>query len=472
MATAGTFDVIVGNPPWVRWSRLPELYRERVKPTCERYAIFSDTPHHGGNELDISGLITYTVADKWLKEAGQLLFVITQTHFQSPSSQGFRAFTIDDTFKLVPASVDDLKGLKPFAEAANKTAIFSAFKRRQAPHYPIPYALWQAAPGHTRRIPETLSKSEVLARVVIEHQEANPVSGAGSPWSILPVGQFATVQKLIGSRGWVQGHKGITTDRNGIYFVQIVATNAAKRLVQIQTRPESGKTALGVAQRYWVEPDLLYPLLKGAGDIAPCRFTPVTELYAFVPNRGISKQAYADAEAWIRSSLPRSYDYFKSFRTELEQRSTFRGRMPQAPFYAIYNVGDYTFAPWKVVWAEQPGSQAFPAVVIGCGTVPLIGERVVVPDHKIFFVAFEQPEAAYFLCGLLNCERLRLFIHSHHVAIQIGNIFKHIQVPAFASNNPDHGRLVTWVRAAHAQTDSAQRAALLAQISDLGDRLL
>lgn len=63
-ATAGQFDAVVGNPPWVRWSNLPEAYRNRAKPTCEKYAIFSDTKFHGGNELDISAIITYTTADK------------------------------------------------------------------------------------------------------------------------------------------------------------------------------------------------------------------------------------------------------------------------------------------------------------------------------------------------------------------------------------------------------------------------
>lgn len=42
-ATAGTFDVVVGNPPWVRWSRLPQTYRDRVKDTCEQYDIFAKT---------------------------------------------------------------------------------------------------------------------------------------------------------------------------------------------------------------------------------------------------------------------------------------------------------------------------------------------------------------------------------------------------------------------------------------------
>ena len=77
-ATAGEFDLVIGNPPWVRWSKLPEAYRVGVKPTCENYDIFSDTPFHGGNELDISAMITYTTADKWLKLSGRTAFVITQ----------------------------------------------------------------------------------------------------------------------------------------------------------------------------------------------------------------------------------------------------------------------------------------------------------------------------------------------------------------------------------------------------------
>jgi hypothetical protein len=141
-ATAGEFDLIVGNPPWVRWSKLPDTYRERAKPTCEQYDIFSETPHHGGNELDISGMITYTTADKWLKKNGSLVFVITQTHFQTPSSQGFRRFRINASYRLVPVSVDDLKALKPFPGVANKTSVAVFRKSTTAPKYPVPYRVW------------------------------------------------------------------------------------------------------------------------------------------------------------------------------------------------------------------------------------------------------------------------------------------------------------------------------------------
>ena len=184
-ATAGTFDLIIGNPPWVRWSKLPEAYRERAKPTCEQYDIFSDTPHHGGNELDISAMITYTTADKWLKHEGTLAFVITQTHFQSPSSQGFRRFRIDNENYLRPIIVDDLSNLKPFPEAANKTSIVVWQKTDVRPEYPVRYRRWTAKKGHSRSINTDCDLREVFEQVALTELEASPVDADGSPWAIL-----------------------------------------------------------------------------------------------------------------------------------------------------------------------------------------------------------------------------------------------------------------------------------------------
>ena len=469
-ATAGKFDVIIGNPPWVRWSKLPELYRGRVMPTCRDYDIFSSTPHHGGNELDISAMIAYTVSDKWLKEEGRLAFLVTQTLFQSPSSEGFRRFRIKDGYKLIPESVDDLKSLKPFADAANKTAIFVASKSRsREPSYPIPYYVWHAVPGAKKVIPASLDKATVLSGVIIDQQEANPVAGEGSPWAVLPVGMFASMACLTGKSEWVQGRKGVTVDLNGIYFVSVTRINEDGSLVQIETRPEAGKTDIGPKQRYWIEPDLLYPLLKGASDFSACYVSPKEDLYALVPNRGITKEEYDAAEAQIDADMPLLGRYFASFSDLLVRRSTYRGRMPNAPYYAVYNVGSYTFAPWKVIWAEQ---KDFCAAVVSTASVPGANERVVVPDHKLFFVDFATAEPAYFLCGMLNTAKVRQFIESHVIKTQIGNVFKHLSVPRFDVQNPQHRELATLVRQAHTEHDRSKRQVLLARISDLGCSLL
>jgi len=461
-ANAGIFDVIVGNPPWIRWSRLPDEYRERAKPTCEQYNIFSETPHHGGNELDISGMITYTTADKWLGPKGRLCFVLTQTHFQSPSSQGFRRFRIDSKRYLVPLAVDDMKALKPFPEAANKTSVAVFRKQATPPEYPVPYRVWAPAKGFPRGIPPSASLVDVLGKVSRQTMEATPVGLDGSPWAILPPGRFAAVASIAGQSDWAQGRKGITTDLNGVFFVQITASNESTRLVRVETRPDAGKTDIGPPRTYWVEPEILFPLLKGASDFDTCFINPTHGLFAFVPNEGISQKAYEESARRMNERLPKTRSYFRAYENTLRKRSTLVKRMPNAPSYAVYNVGSYTFSPYKVIWAEQSGS--FKAAVATSGQVPMMGTRPYVPDHKIFFVEFDEPDPAYFLCGLLSSPLVQEFVESHTISIQVANIFKHMNLPAFDPSQRKHLQLAQAVRAAHLEPERKGRTERIKKI--------
>lgn len=470
-ATAGKFDVIVGNPPWVRWSRLPEAYRERVKPTCEEYDIFSKTKHHGGNELDISAMITYTTADKWLKLGGRLAFVITQAVFQNPSSSGFRNFRINTSRNLVPLSVDDLKALKPFPDAANKTAVVLFKKSAKLASYPVSYTVWDAK-VKMRTIPPAHDLTQVLARVNRTKLEANPVAGDGSPWAILPVGRFKQLLPMSKPTNtpWVEGRKGITADLNGVYFVPVLAQNS-QGLVQIKSRPEAGKKDIGITRTEWIEPNWLYPLIKGAADFEACYFKPVNPLFAIVPNTGIRQADYQSTKAEF-NTLPKTKRYFAHYKSLLENRSTYKGRMKAngAPHYAIYNVGDFTFKPWKVIWAEMSGR--FSAAVAGAASVPVAGMRPYVPDHKIFFVAFDDKASAHYLCGLLNSTVVAEYVESHNVAIQVGDIFKHMRLPAYNAMNAAHKNLAHLVEFAHMESNAKKRAPLVAAIRKAADDLM
>lgn len=471
-ATAGEFDVVVGNPPWVRWSKLPELYRNRVTPTCRRYDIFSHTPFYGGNELDISGLITYTASDKWLRRGGQLIFLLTQTHFQSASSEGFRRFCIDGQNYLSPIEVDDLKALKPFPDAANKTVIFVAKKEQNKPIFPIDYIVWDSIQGKSRAIPEHSTKQDVLNRTIRIFNEANPVQGGSSPWAILPPGEFDTCRKLVGRCTWTEGRKGITCDLNGIYFVRVVNISHDGSLVQIETRPEAGRTNIGPKRRFWVEPTLLYPVIKGASDLKTCCFAPKHELYAIVPNKGITSAWLSQAKNEVEENNHRLLDYFRAFEQQLRNRSTYRTRMPSAPYYAIYNVGEYTFAPWKVVWPEQPGNNGLPVAVVNTRTLQGVEEKAVIPDHKIYFAEFDEPIKAFYLCGLLSCSHVQKFITSFNIMIQVGDIFKHMRLPEFDSTNIQHTHLAELTQIAHNTTDNVLKQNLLIHISEIGNSII
>jgi hypothetical protein len=478
-ATAGHFDCIVGNPPWVRWSKLPDAYRERVKPTCERYGIFSKNKRHGGNELDISAMITYTSADKWLKVNGRLAFVITGTVFKNPSSAGFRHFRLDPsnpkTLHLTPVGVDDMKALKPFDDASNHTVVVVFNKTAKPCNYPVPYRLWDSAPGSTKAIPVAMNLADVIKRVAITTKEAAPVDGVGSPWAVLAKGRYNLLQAFSGKCEWVAGRKGITADLNGVFFVPIVQSSG--KLVQVRSRPDAGKKAIGTAKTAWVEADLLYPLVKGAGDFEACYMrlcNPLhTEeiLYTFVPNRGIGSTDYtASKMAMNGAGLAKTKAWFSGFKKLLNERSTYRRQMKGAPNYAVYNVGDYTFQPWKVVWPEM--SSSFYAAVAGSAMVPVAGKRPYVPDHKVYFAGFDKKKPAYFLCGLLNTPIVREWVESHIVSIQVGDVFKHMRLPEYDAANKYHEALAALVEKAHNEHDETKRAALVRKVESGGEKIL
>lgn len=478
-ATAGTFDYIVGNPPWVRWSKLPEAYRERVKPTCENYGIFSKTKRHGGNELDISAMIIYTTSDKWLKDNGCLAFVVTGTLFKNPSSAGFRTFKLQpanpNSFYLNPISIDDLRKLKPFEDASNHTVVSIFKKSHTESTYPVPYRLWNNKQGNSKSIPSSLSIHTVLERLVVEDKEAFPVSELGSPWAILNPSRFGSIKYLSDECKWTKGRKGITADINGIYFVPILQNNG--QLLEIRSRPEAGRTDIGAIRTQWVEPDLLYPLIKGASDFETCYLKLTApdynheRLYTFLPNIGISQSAYQACENQLNSpQLKKTKDWFKTFEQQLRDRSTYRRQMKGAPYQAVYNVGEYTFKPWKVIWPEM--SSSFYAAVAGSDTMPINGTRVFIPDHKVYFSSFDDKETAYYLCGLLNSETVREWLNSHNVSIQVADIFKHLSVPEFDNTNQLHLQLANLVETAHYTHNKIERNVIIQSIQSLSEIIL
>ena len=92
------FDYVVGNPPWIAWDNLPDEDRQATKPLWERYGLFSLSgrdARHGGGKKDLSMLMLYAAADRYLKPGGRLGMVITQTLFQTKGAgDGFRRFRL------------------------------------------------------------------------------------------------------------------------------------------------------------------------------------------------------------------------------------------------------------------------------------------------------------------------------------------------------------------------------------------
>ena len=110
--------------------------------------------------------------------------------------------------------------------------------------------------------------------------------------------------------------------------------------------------------------------------------------------------------------------------------------------------------------------------VVNTRTLRGIGERLVIPDHKIYFAGFDEASKAFYLCGLLLCSTVQRFILSFHIMLQVGDIFKHMKLPEYDPTNGQHFLLAKLVKEAHTTTDKINRQTLLEQISNIGNSII
>lgn len=64
------------------------------------------------------------------------------------------------------------------------------------------------------------------------------------------------------------------------------------------------------------------------------------------------------------------------------------------------------------------------------------------------------------------------YVESHNVAIQIGDIFKHMKLPAFDSSDAAHVNIAALAKKAHAIKDDTKHAAAVDAVRDAADALL
>src|SRR5206468_2962557 len=130
-------------------------------------------------------------------------------------------------------------------------------------------------------------------------------------------------------------------------------------------------------------------------------------------------------EDMLRQEYPLTLRYLLNFRDELERRALYRkffckeikikGKAsfaPLAPFYSMYNIREYTITSYKVCWREQ--AQWLTGAVVG--SAKLVREnKVVVPDHKLMSVSFDDEEEAHYVCAVLNSSISTLVVKSYTI---------------------------------------------------------
>jgi hypothetical protein len=235
------------------------------------------------------------------------------------------------------------------------------------------------------------------------------------------------------------------------------------RLV-ITNPPEPGQKKSVKQVEAVVEPDLVYPLVRGR-DVMKW-YTDFRNRFIIIPHH-TNGQPIEHMELKIK--YPGVYNYLLEFSGELKRRSIkpfislrkmIEGGNEDAQnksiellsdrFYIVDNIGSYTFAPYKVVWKRIAGAITGKAVSFACAVItPINGQPVIVDDSTIL-VNTDDVNEAYYIAGFLNSLLCRTIIAAYSYELrQETHVVDFIKIPKFDSQNKLHVKIAELSKRAH-----------------------
>ena len=385
------FDVVIGNPPYVRQEFLgmDKLYLENqyrsYQSIADLYVYFIE---RGVLLLKDGGIFSYIVANKWLR-----------ANYGKPLRAWMKGQNLEEIIDFGDLPVFETATTYPcIIRISNSSSPKSNFDVVQV---------------------KTLNYDS-LSNYVFKHRYAvNRISLDDGSWSLADEKIQALLDKVkkygnplseyIGGKSYY----GIKTGLNEAF---VIDKNTRYKLVTED--PKSSK--------------LIRPFLTGK-DVKRYELPESSQYLIFIPNGWTRHNFEIDVDVWnkIKNDYPAIANYLSSFSESAEKRSD------KGEFWWELRACDYydEFEKTKIFWPEIAQSARF-----------TLDSAHFYANNKTYFI----PNADFYLLGLLNSSLLRIFIHSVCTDLQ-GDSFNFSaafveQTPirriSFTTPAPERARLV------------------------------
>ena len=318
-------DYLIGNPPWLNFSDLDNLYKEKIKHFFLETGLAKNKKDLllGSSRIDIAALIIVEAIRKNLKKGGEALFYLPLSLFLNDGAhKGFRSILQNGQFAL--NYIHDYKNHSVFPDVSTRYG-FASFTKGNKTKYPVKYCYLK---------PDSS----------FEIQQASPIGEPESPYLI-----HKTDEKWdLPSIEIEQKNK----PRQGLN------TCGANKLFIFDTMEELENGLCRVENKHIfaaLPQDLIYPLI-GAGQFREEK----KHRFVFLPYNKNGK--VMNKEELL--NYPPAYKYLQVHKNILTSRKgvLIQNSIKKGKWWTLLGIGPYSFAPWKVVW-EAYGKKEFKAEI-------------------------------------------------------------------------------------------------------------
>ena len=366
-------DLIVGNPPWVRWSNLQSMYNDEItkKINDNLSHIFSGDAWMGGIQLNICALIANVTATSWLTERGILAFLMPKSLAQHHSYNGFRNFYVDEENdkRLYLQELDDWERAgNPFRGAEASEKFMTYFYNRTVVDYKndgVPVNQVIKLKGNINTSDDKSFESVKHLFKIKTGMKAHTTRDSDTAFTyFLEGGKYSTgdFSKIIGPSHYHSGRTGVEFTPSDVFL--FTPSAMSRKETTWHFKPTRGMKGIRNTSYTPVELEkcLMRSVIRGP-EVSPFKVKDERKEFGLIAFPDNDSRPYSQKE--LQDIAPLSHRYLVLRRKIIESQSSGslalrRGdaKLGGEHFYSLGKIGLYTTAPNIVVYKDNGNNAA------------------------------------------------------------------------------------------------------------------
>lgn len=466
IARLSSFDLITGNPPWVKWEHLPSIYANRIKETCNIRHIFSnDGGQYGGTQLNICALISNVTASNWLTKEGVLAFLMPDSIMSQNSYEEFRNFYIDynNDVRLYLCEIDRWKApLRPFwcddkVVSQDFNTYYFSYKKMDYRSGIKVIEISRKSGVRDAALNRTACFEEALPHLLFSSYKAKQLSTQSTAFSYTDA-QY-DFSKIIGSSSY-EYRTGVEFTPQELYMLKGrgKSEKAGNYLFTNKKFALSKYTIDDAPKGGWdFSTGCIYPIVTGPV-IKPFRYEYANEYCVLPYDPSDTKKPISAPDMHKRHK--ELFKYLIDHKDIIDRQSEKSKMMHRgAEFYALSKIGPYTYAPYIV--AARDNSRFCATVIKPIQTPWCETKSVICVKHTIIIGrrndgCFISCDEAYYICGILNCDIVVNYIESTFKSNGFSLKKSNICLPLYDCKNSYHRSIANLAKQAEKEGSNVQ----------------
>ncbi len=313
-------DLLVGNPPWVNFTDLDECYKEKIKHLFIEFGLVANQKDLllGNARTDIASLILLKAIHSNLKPNGKAIFFLPLSIFQNDgANQEFRNYCVKGIDFCVE-DILDFNGSKIFENVLARYGLAQFFRNKKQT-FPVKYHILKNDNWISLKAKPLFNSTDPLT--VIENDE---IESRLNSFKKIPLAKH------------LQPRQGVNTcGANDIFFFSTYKVLPNNK-VELSNK---------YGECFTVNSKFVFPLVVSTTLTVN---DPVPEKVILIPHNSSGKPI--DLEE-LRSD-DGLFAYLMSHRKSLESRKgvLINAWIKKGYWWALLGIGEYSFAPYKIIW--------------------------------------------------------------------------------------------------------------------------